>query len=250
MRTALIVAMLTAGAAEAATVAMWRGPGPNACHGACPLDWALEQLTDDQRAQVLAAMDEAGASPILVHEGEVFEFMTYQRGGEPYVDRRRTVAAMDGPARAWGWRFDDWSFVQLEACGNWAPVVHAERVALRRPPAQPSAPGAPVDALAPPPPAPIWGPWPSADPVLISSEPQFRGPPPPPQLFPDPPIPPGPADPDGPVPLPPSPPSPPPPVAAVPAPQGAALLLAALGLAWARARRRAPQADPASAGAP
>ncbi|MEO0680679.1 MAG: hypothetical protein AAF192_09720 [Pseudomonadota bacterium] len=110
--------------------AVWTGPGPNACRGACPLDWAMGQLTDERRAQVEAALAEGPAQRMLVHPGDVFEFMTYQRRGEPFVDPRRTVAGITRPERAWGWRFDGWSFVQLEACGNWAPVVHAERAAV------------------------------------------------------------------------------------------------------------------------
>jgi len=156
MRLVLLAAALVSGAAEASTVAEWRGAGPNACHGACSLDWALEQLPADRRAQVEAAMEEGGAYPILVHRGDVFEFMTYQRGGEPYVDARRTLAAMDEPARSWGWRIGDWSFVQLEECGNWAPVLHEERMALPDPRRAPILPEESVEVAS--------GDWPTLGP--------------------------------------------------------------------------------------
>ena len=228
-------AALLAGAAQASTVAIWRGPGPNACHGACPLDWAVEQLTAAQRAQVLAAMDEGGARPILVHRGDVFEFMSYQQGGRPYVDRRRTVAGMEEPARAWGWRFDGGSFVQLEACGNWAPVVHAEQVALAPGPMFPGVPSAVAEPTAVPFPAAVFGPFSGGD----GGTSVFTSAAAPPPLFdrlvePSPPtVPPGPP-PEGPPPLPPT----SPPVAAVPTPPGAALLLVAMGAVWLRLRRR------------
>ncbi|MEM1314289.1 MAG: hypothetical protein AAGI51_07035 [Pseudomonadota bacterium] len=243
MRFALFAAMLMAGAAEAATVAVWRGAGPNACHGACPLEWAVDQLPEEQRRQVLEAMEAGGARPILVHRGDVFEFMTYQIDGSPRVDRRRTVAGMDSPARAWGWRFDGWSFVMLEECANWAPVVHAERVAPPRTPAAPvAAPAASAPIVLAVPPL-IFGGFGSpssistpvfVDPTEVDAPPPTVAPPPIWDDLEDPS--PRPFDPE-PGPTPPSS-TPPPPVAAIPLPQGAALLLVALGLVCSRSLLR------------
>lgn len=109
---------------HAATVSTWSGPGPHACHDACPMRWAETQLTDDERAE-LHKVQKTQPEPayIEVTDGQVFRLMAYQREGKPLAYRTTTIAVLDAPSGSWGWQMPGWAFVRLVACGNPAIVT-------------------------------------------------------------------------------------------------------------------------------
>ena len=106
-------------AAVAATLALWHGPGERACNGRCPMEWALAQLTETQRAAVVEAMA-AEPRPMLVRDGDYLPLMTYYASG-PRA-QHGAVAALDAPEPATGWCVRGGCFVQIERCQNWAFV--------------------------------------------------------------------------------------------------------------------------------
>lgn len=123
MKHFLLLAVLASAPAHAATITeTWSGAGPNACHGRCTLEWAEDQLTDDERAQ-LEAVRARHPDPeyIPVPNGTVFSFMSYFQDA-PVGYRTTTLAVLDHVEDSWGWQMDGWSFVKLTACGNWSII--------------------------------------------------------------------------------------------------------------------------------
>ncbi|MCU9837800.1 hypothetical protein OEZ49_08480 [Ruegeria sp. WL0004] len=109
--------------ATASPLPRWSGAGPNACRGACSQEWAIGQLNEAERAELAAARIAApDPQPFVVENGDVFTMMSYQKKGRPVAYRTYTVADLGEPELAHGWSMNGWSFVRLEACGNWAIV--------------------------------------------------------------------------------------------------------------------------------
>lgn len=111
--------------AKGATLDTWSGAGPNACYDRCSMEWAIGELTQDERDALLVAMEATNgeAQPYLVQDGDVFDLMTYHDGEGPVAYRTYTVAVLNGMEAAQGWDIGNgrW-FVKLEACDNWAIV--------------------------------------------------------------------------------------------------------------------------------
>ena len=224
----VFVLLLWGQTAAAVSLSTWSGPGPNACRGNCSLDWAKEQLTNVELAELEAAMTaHPEPEPVIVDDGTVFSMMSYQKDGVPYAYRTYTVALLSDPETARGWHMAGWSFVQLDACDNWAIIKQGETgPTLATAPADPD-----QDSIFQP------GPTPTGDGITLS-----RGiPTSKPRLFA--------GDPDGPLPNPPLSPGPtdkpvsPDPVIPVPVPLPASVLLMLAGLGslnLARRWRRAP----------
>lgn len=126
IRTAAVLLALASPAA-AATVVTWSGPGPNACNTEgdhCSLEWARQQLSVKQQAEFSLARKRNPLPQYLpIYDGDVIPLMAYAKGGVPHMDRRGTLATIDAPESAWGWQMDGWTFVRIDACGNWAVVV-------------------------------------------------------------------------------------------------------------------------------
>lgn len=211
-----LILMFSCASVQATTVDTWSGAGPNACMGVCTQEWAMEQLTDEERDELRKVMEEQPEPQrISIQDGDVFSLMSYQKDGEPVAYRTSTIAALTEPEYASGWHLDGWSFVRLDACQNWAIVRHGESVPVystgTNPPFSPTRPSVPFYPISPPtvtpPPVVVW----------------------PPVGPPTPPVPPvGP-----PVPPPSDPPSPPPPIPPVPLPAPILLLASACGaLGW------------------
>lgn len=121
----IIALALTVGRANGATLDTWSGAGPNACEGRCSMEWAISQLTQDERDALLVAMEATNgeAQPYVVQDGDIFDLMTYHNGLKPISYRTTTVATLEQMEVAHGWDIGNgrW-FVQLEACDNWAIV--------------------------------------------------------------------------------------------------------------------------------
>mgnify|MGYP005848002119 CR=1 FL=1 len=116
---------LLATAAQAATVAVWSGAGPNACLDACSFEWAVEQLTENERAELYKTMlHQENPQNISIHDGDVFAMMSYQIEGKPIATRKTTIAQLETTEPAKGWVMEGWSFVQIASCQNWAIVHH------------------------------------------------------------------------------------------------------------------------------
>lgn len=109
--------------ARSAQMDTWSGAGPNACHGRCSVEWAMTLLTDEEHAQLVSVMAAQPApADMTVPDGAVFSLATFYRG-EPRGYRTHTVAVLDAPEPAIGWRMDGWSFVKLDDCSNWTIVT-------------------------------------------------------------------------------------------------------------------------------
>lgn len=123
----LLASALIAGAlalpAVSATVSVWTGPGPRACDGRCPMNWAIGYLSEANQKrlqQAMAANPEPQYIPVL--DGAYISLMTYYDNG-PIADTRGTVASLAFAEPAFGWELDDdWAFVKIEGCQNWALV--------------------------------------------------------------------------------------------------------------------------------
>lgn len=170
-----ILALLMGTPAAAATVHTWSGAGPHACRDACSQEWAIEQLSPAERAQLEEAMrDHPEPEAIAVSDGDVFTLMSYAPDGEPVAYRTTTVAALDHVEWADGWVLDGWSFVKLRACGNWAIIAHGQSIPVMS--YQPAA--TPPVVVVPPRP---WTPWvppstpvpwnPPVEPCCVTPEP-------------------------------------------------------------------------------
>lgn len=117
---------LLASPAAASTLPQWTGPGENACAGRCPVEWALDQLPEATRADVVQAMRRAPV-PVLVRDGDYLSLMTYYRGGP--VAQHGVVAVIDAPEPATGWCVSGGCFVQVHACANWAMTTNTNMAA-------------------------------------------------------------------------------------------------------------------------
>ena len=121
-----VAALLVAAPAAASPVAPWSGAGPNACNGRCTRTWAETLLTDAQRTQLHDAMQHQPFPETLwVEDGDYMPLMTYWRDGAPHAVHGGTVAVLDEPERAIGWRMSGWTFARLDACKNWAVISHS-----------------------------------------------------------------------------------------------------------------------------
>jgi hypothetical protein len=108
---------LIANPAAAATLPQWTGPGENACAGRCSVEWALRQLPEATRADVVTAM-RRDPVPVLVRDGDYLALMTYYRGGP--MAQHGVVAVLDAPEPAAGWCVRGGCFVLVAGCANWA----------------------------------------------------------------------------------------------------------------------------------
>lgn len=172
----LLLLMLLASPATAATVATWSGAGPHACLGRCSQEWAVAQLSPAEREELEALMvQQPDPGLVIIEDGDVFSLMSYFKDGEPVAYRTMTVAALSSPETGVGWHLDGWSFVRLDACGNWAIVKHGERIPVLsyRPETPPS-----VSVWYPPSTPPVWNPPPWEPPVVCCTV--IVPPPPPP----------------------------------------------------------------------
>lgn len=111
----------------------WSGPGPYACHGQCDMEWAMNQLTEEERAELAEVMkNQPEPGHVAFYDGDVFTMMSYYRDGQAYATRHPTVARLDAPEASTGWVVGDWAFVKINACQNWAvlrrPIVSQEPI--------------------------------------------------------------------------------------------------------------------------
>lgn len=136
----LLASALIAGAlalpAVSATMGIWTGPGPRACDGRCPMEWAMEYLSEANQEllrQAIEVRPEPQYIPVL--DGTYIALMTYYDKG-PVADTGGTMASLAFAEPAFGWELDDnWAFVKIEGCQNWALVRIRPFHVLIEPPA-------------------------------------------------------------------------------------------------------------------
>jgi len=124
MKHLLIPLLILPTPISAAQVDLWHGPTDRACDNRCEMGWALSEIRDimgDDYDRLLEAMrDEPTA--YMVEDGDVFRGMSYY-DGEPLMDKGMLVAALNEPEPATGWVIDDWAFIKIHGCTNWA-LIH------------------------------------------------------------------------------------------------------------------------------